>query len=362
MVKKSEIKKEETVEKKDIFKAWADSYASVSKMWEDSYVNLYKPWIESTGEMFEKAIELSKEATPEKYKQFYDEYMQSQNKTFGKFYPFPEQKSNREALEKILAGAEETNNLFKSWIVQIEENTQKTRELLEGEPDPEKYREYQNMWMKSYEKIFDGFLSIPSMENTKEVFENYSGIPNIYLRNLVQMSKLWKNMFVDLYWPWIDPMMKLSAKMVILSRGDATPEAYREFYNLWMNTYQETSGRMLNAQSLRPSKEMFENFQKSADIYLNVYKSWLSALEKMSAKVKDLSGRTSDPEAYKEFYSLWMKTYEKAFDDFFENMPMTDPSMKTMMEPVKNAAKIYRDTFVNMAGMWIKSGAASTQA
>ncbi|HKZ57721.1 MAG: hypothetical protein OIN88_15160 [Candidatus Methanoperedens sp.] len=61
MVKKSEGRKEEfreglkedSAEKMDISKTWADGHAAVSKMWEDSYLKLYKPWIESSGEMIE---------------------------------------------------------------------------------------------------------------------------------------------------------------------------------------------------------------------------------------------------------------------------------------------------------------------
>ncbi len=57
MVKKSEGRKEElkeeSTEKKDIS----------------------KPWIESTGDMFEKMALLSKEATPQKYKDFFDEWI-----------------------------------------------------------------------------------------------------------------------------------------------------------------------------------------------------------------------------------------------------------------------------------------------
>jgi hypothetical protein len=271
------------------------------------------------------------------------------------------QKSGRETLEKLLVSAGEANNLFKSWVAEIEENTQRTQDLLKGAPDPEKYREYFNMWMKSYEKIFDEFLSMSAMESTKEIFGDYSGIPNIYLKNFAQMSKIWKSSFSDLYLPWVDPMFRLSGKMAELSRGNATPEDYREFYNLWMKTYQETYGKMFNVQSMQPSKEMLENFLQSTNIYLNMYKSWIAAMEKMSEKVKDLSGRTADPEAYKEFYDLWVKTYEKAFEDFFENMPTLGP-MKKMMEPVKSAAKIYADTFANMSNIWMKSGLRSASA
>ena len=84
MVKTTEEKKDVNEEKKDIFKTWTDSYTAVSKMWEDSYLKLYKPWIESTGEMFEKTSILSKEATPQKYKEFYDEWIKTYQNTFGK--------------------------------------------------------------------------------------------------------------------------------------------------------------------------------------------------------------------------------------------------------------------------------------
>ena len=343
MVKKGDVKKEDSGEKKDIFKVWADSYTSVSKMWEESYVNLYKPWIESTAEMFEKAVDLSKEATPEKYKEFYEEWIKAQQKAFGKFYPFPAQKFDRETIEKLLTNAEEVNNLFKSWIDVIEENSRNTQELLKGAPDPEKYRDHYNMCMNSYEKIFDEFLSLPAQESTKEIFESFSGVPNIYLKNIIQMSKLWKNTFMDLYSPWVDPIMKLSSKMMEISKGNASPEDYSEFYKMWMDTYQETYGKLIEFKS-PPSKEMLENF-----------------LQKMAEKVKELSGRTSDPEAYKEFYDLWIKTYEKAFDDFFENMPALGP-FKEILEPVKNVAKIYADTFTSISKMWMKSGVHSASA
>ncbi len=359
MVRKSGERKEEPGQKKDIFKTWADSYSAVSKMWEDSYMNLYKPWIESTSQLFEKSVELSKEATPEKYKEFYDECMKAYSGTFGKFSPVPVPKSDRETLERLIVSAEESNKIFKSWIEELEENSHKTLTMFEGAPDPDKYREYYIMWMKSYEKIFDDFLAMPAMESTKEIFENYSGIPNIYLRNFAQMSKLWKDSYANLYWPWADSMLKLSGKIAEISSGYATPEAYKEFYALWIKTYQETYGRLLNVQPAGLTKEMLENFLKSTDIYLNMYKSWIAALEKMSEKTRDLSTRTADPEAYKEFYNLWIKTYEKAFDDFFENMPAVDP-MKKMMEPARNAAKIYADTFIKMSKMWLKPGSRST--
>jgi hypothetical protein len=338
-------------EKREIFKTWADSYTAVSKMWEDSYLKLYKPWLELTEDMFERTDVLSKEATPQKYKDFYDEWLKKYQNTFGKFYPVPELKPNKEVLEKFLSSAEKSNKIYTAWIGELEENSKRTQEILKGEPNPAKNKECYDMWMKTNEKIFDELLTLPTLESAKDIFEKYTGIPDIYLGSFVQMAKLWKNTYSNLYGPWIASMQKLSEKMADLSRGDASPEAYKEFYDIWLETYEATYGKYV--QSMRPTKEVFENFSQSATIYLTMYKSWIAALEKMVEKTKEISRQTTDPELSREFYNVWVKMYEKAFDSFFEDMPLAGP-MKDMMEPVKILAKLYADMFAQMSRTWVK--------
>ncbi len=358
MVKRSEEKKDVNEEK--IFKTWADSYTAVSKMWEDSYLNIYKPWIESTGEMLDKTSLLSKEATPQKYREFYDEWIKTYQNTFGKFYPIPTLKSNKETLEKFLSSAEESNKLYKSWIARLEENSLKTKEILHDEPDPAKYKEVNGMWMESYEKIFDELLELATKESTKEKFGNYMGMPDVYSESFLQMSKLWKKSLAQLCEPLNESMLKLSEKMEEISRGDAGPEAYKEFYTLWVDTNKEIYGKYV--KSMEPTGEMFEHFVQSINIYLSMYKSWITALEKMSEKAEEMSKQTSDPEAYKEFYNLWVKMYEKAFDGFFEDMPTVGGPMKEIMESVKVMGKMYADTLTKMSKMWMKSGVRSASA
>jgi len=368
MVKKTQGRKEESreglkedsAEKKDISKTWADSYTAVSKMWGDSYLKLYKPWFESTGEMLEKTALLPKETTPQKYREFYDEWIKTYQNTFGKFYPIPTLKSNKETLEKFLSSAEDFNKLYRSWIADLEENSWKTKEILQSEPDPAKYKECYDMWMRSYEKIFDELIELPAQESAKEIFGNYMGIPDIYSGSFLQISKLWKKSFAQIWGPLNESMLKLTEKMAEISRGGSGPEAYKEFYTLWMDTYQAIYGKHI--PSMEPSKEMFENFVQSTNIYVSMYKSWINALEKMSEKAKEISKQTSDPEAYKEFYNLWVKMHEKAFDSFFEDMPTVLGPMKDIMEPVKIMNQMYADTFANMSKVWVKSGVRSASA
>jgi len=69
----------------------------------------------------------------------------------------------------------------------------------------------------------------------------------------------------------------------------------------------------------------------------------------LSYRTRELSKQTTDPEAYTEFYNLWAKSYGKAIDNFFENTPTISP-FKEILEPIKNAAKIYADTFTSISG------------
>jgi hypothetical protein len=128
-----------------------------------------------------------------------------------------------------------------------------------------------------------------------------------------------------------------------------------------MNTYQETYGRLFDAKSMKPSKEVLEQFERSANVNQNLYKSWIAALGKLSQKAEELSKQGADPEANKELYNLWAKMYGKAFDNFFENTPTLSP-FKEIMEPVKNAAKVYTETFTGMSKMFMKSGVRSASA
>jgi len=347
--RKTEERKDLNDQKKEIFKTWEDSYTAISKIWGDS-LTLYRPLLESTGELFGKSFELSKDAAPEKYKEFYDQWVKIYQDSSGKLYQIPGLESNKETFEKLLVSAEESNKIYRSWIDELEENSRVTREVLQGEPDPVKYKEVYDLWIKSYGKVFDELLTLPFRQNIKDLFENLTGTPDVYSDTIEQISKQWKASYAKLYSPWIGSILKLSAKSEDISRGNANPEVYKEFYTLWLDTYQETYAKSFGIQSDHISKEIFESFVQSVNINLNLNRSWIVTLEKLSYRARDLSKQTSDPEAYTEFYNLWAKTYGKAIDNFFENTPTISP-FKEIMEPVKNAAKIYTDTFTSISGV-----------
>jgi hypothetical protein len=359
MVKKIEEIKKMNEENKDNCRTCEDSYTAVSKMWEDSCLKLYKPWFESTEALFGKAFELSKGAAPETYKEFYGEWLKTSQNTFGKFYQIPTLESNKETFEKLLVSAEESKKIYGSWIAELEGNSKATREVLKGEADPAKYKEVYDMWINSYGKMLNELLTLPLQQNMKELFKNITGTPDIYSEAFEQISKIWTDSYTKLYLPYTDSMLKLSLKSAQLSQGNASPQDYKEFHTLWMNTYHDINGKLLDMQSMRPSKEILEYFLQNENVNLNLYKSWIEVLGQMSQKAQGLSKQGADVQACRELYNLWGKMYGKAFDNFFDNTPAFSP-FKEIMEPVKNAAKIYADTFTSVSNVWIKSYPCST--
>ncbi|MCX9084299.1 MAG: hypothetical protein OIN87_05795 [Candidatus Methanoperedens sp.] len=361
MAKKSDEIKNENNENKDVFRTYQDNFTAVSKMWDESCLKLYKPWFASTEALFGKAFELSKDAAPETYKEFYGEWLKTSQNSFGKFYQIPTMESNKEIFEKLLVSAEESKKIYGSWISELEENSKVTREVLAGEADPVKYKEVYDMWINSYGKMLNELLTLPLRQNMKEIFQNITGTPDIYSEAFEQISRIWNDSYTKLYVPYTESMMKLSLKSAQLSKGNASPEAYKEFYALWMNTHQEIYGRLFDAQSMRPSKEVLEQFERSSNVNQKFYKSWIEVLGQMAQKAKELSKQGADPEAYTELCNVWGKMYGKAFDNFFENTPSFSP-FKEIMEPVKKAAKTYADTFGNLSNACMKSYSGSTAA
>jgi hypothetical protein len=340
---------------------WTESYSAMSKVWQESYTDLYNPWIESTGKLFDKAKELSGQPSPEKYKEFYEELVKTQQDTLGRLYPMQKAMTDDKTLDKLVASAEASTNLIKAWSAELEENSRKTQKMLLSGASPEDYKDSYEMWIKSYEKMFDEFLGMMTSKDTKDVFEAYTGMPNMYLTNLAEAAGMWRASYKDMYTPWAELTFELSEKFSELSKGDASPEKYREFYDQWMKTYKETYAKMFTTDMTKPSKEMVEDMLQGMNNSTELYNSWLMALEKTTEKMKDLLANATEAESYREFYGQWFDTYEKAYKDFFELMPAVEP-MKILIDPLKKAARAQADTYANATKMWMDAKFGQTRA
>ena len=107
--------------------------------------------------MFEKVVELSKEATPQKYQEFYILWQNTYQETYGKMFDSKSMRTSKETFENFVRNTSVDMSLFKSWIATLEKLSQKIKELSEQKADPETYKEFYNLWAKIYA---DTFISV----------------------------------------------------------------------------------------------------------------------------------------------------------------------------------------------------------
>lgn len=326
------------------------SYWTASKLFEDAFDRIYKPWIDANQHFFEKAADLSKDASPEKYREFYDDWTDLTINTMKNFYPASTLTSQREMLEKVMASAEETREALVGITERLRGDIEKTREIFLRSPDSKQLKETYQLWSDSYGKMVDDIVAIATKEDTKSLINSLDGVSSVYVNSMIEMIRLSKESFAAMTRPLMDSMMELNDKMMEITDETADSKAYKEFYEAWMRSYQETFGRLVNPEIALPSKEAVDDFLEKTDTFLNMYKTWISALEKIADKTREMAG-TGDGKMMQEFSQLWTQAYEKAFDSFFDSMPAFGP-MARMMDPVKNAAKIYSENIGNYSKVW----------
>lgn len=132
---------------------------------------------------------------------------------------------------------------------------------------------------------------------------------------------------------------------------------YREEQERFKQERQRAEYYKSKQETVRPGQEHQERYEPEKQMrvedeekkysHLQLYNPWF-ATEAFFGKAFELSNAA--PETYMEFHTLWMNTYQEAFGRLFDI-----PTCSPFMEPLKNAAKIYTDTFTSMLNIWIKS-------
>ncbi len=326
-----------------------EEFSKTSKLWQDSYSNLFKSWMGSNQGLFQRMTDPSGTADPEKYREFYEQWVKSYQNTWGSIFLSLNKNAGKEDVQRMMDGAEELNKLIQSWSNELNENTEKTKKMMGEAPSHESVVDAYKMWRKTYEKIFNDFVNIPASENLQSTFEELTMIPNAYTKTMMEFPKLWKTSYDELYSPFADEMEELYLQSLELSKKEADPQAYKELYQKWTNAYNNAFQRMY--KSPLPAPKGIEDLMESVRSFSEMYKSWMDALEQMSGRIGTLLQQPMSPEAYEAFYDAWARTYKKAMEDFIEHMPMTGP-MKDMMEPMKNALREYMDTLEKMSQFW----------
>ena len=107
-------------------------------------------------------------------------------------------------------------------------------------------------------------------------------------------------------------------------------EHTHEFVDLWLKTYEATYGRLIEMPAMGPMREKYEKVTKNISTAADLYSAWLEsylhlqnvfmeASRRMHEKITTQMKGEMAPEAYKDFYEIWVETYSETFREFLKS-------------------------------------------
>jgi len=126
-----------------------------------------------------------------------------------------------------------------------------------------------------------------------------------------------------------------------LSMEKSSFESTREFFDLWLKTYEATYGRIVEMPALGPTREKSEKLMKDFSTFVNLSAAWtesninlqnvfMEATRRVQEKTAaGMEGEIS-PEKYKDFYKIWIETYSETFKEFLKSGHFASDTGKLM--------------------------------
>jgi len=155
-------------------------------------------------------------------------------------------------------------------------------------------QEFYDQWINSYKATIGKLVEMPAVgparEKSEKMMKGFSTFVNLYAAGMDTSSNL-QSVFME-------AMRKVQEKTAADMEGEISPEKYKEFYNVWIETYSETF------------KEFLKSGHFSADLgklnaYLMDFQRYnRDMLEENYLKPMNLPTKTEIDEINKEIYSL----------------------------------------------------------
>ncbi len=141
-----------------------------------------------------------------------------------------------------------------------------------------------------------------------------------------QIFQMYANTAGKLFNPWEDTFGEMQA--MLLKSLSGNKDAYLDFIKSWQKNYENTFAKLLRAPNIGMTRELAdkltENMDKFMD-YLNVlsefsatiYRVGTESMETLLKKYQEMMEQDSQPKTFREFYELWWKTSEDAYQQLF---------------------------------------------
>lgn len=118
-------------------------------------------------------------------------------------------------------------------------------------------------------------------------------------------------------------------------------DSTQEFFDMWMNSYQSTFGKLTQVPAFGPIREKQEKIMKGFPVYVNLYNTWVEsninfqtvfteAMKKTYEKmITETKGEITTTK-YKDFYKIWLETYSETLKEFMKSGHFTSDMGKLM--------------------------------
>ncbi|HWQ95806.1 MAG TPA: poly(R)-hydroxyalkanoic acid synthase subunit PhaE [Candidatus Methylomirabilis sp.] len=158
----------------------------------------------------------------------------------------------------------------------------------------ESTQEFFDMWLRTYEATMGRLVEMPAMgparEKSEKMTKGFSTFVNLYAAGMDTSSNL-QSVFME-------AMRKVQKKTAKDMKGEISPEKYKDFYNIWIETYSETF------KEFSKSGHFVSDMGKLNSNLMDFQKYNREMLEDNYLKPMNLPTKTEIDEINKELYSL----------------------------------------------------------
>ena len=158
----------------------------------------------------------------------------------------------------------------------------------------ESTQEFLNMWLKTYEATMGRLVEMPAMgparEKSEKMMKGFSTSVNLYIAG--------RDSIANIQSVSMEAMRRVHEKMGSEIEKEISPEKYKDFYTVWIETYSETFKEFLE------SGHFASDMGKLNSHLMDFQKYNREMLEENYLKPMNLPTKTEIDEINKELYSL----------------------------------------------------------
>ncbi len=321
----------------DFFEAWSEAQRNWMQLWAKT-----RPESRKTTEGAEGVKE-----SPTLWGttgDIYNQWLKMSQEMFQKYRGKSPWGIGGQTFERTLGGAQVYNKLYEFW-------TNAAKVLSGASPAgkgiQETYQEFYDSWLKSYNELLKSFFSISLFE------------PPGWTASAAELPQMYADAFSKFFGPWAEAMQGLPQKTAeALQKG---PEGYADVYRWWLQTYEQTWGKLLRMPPLGLTRETSEKIQRGTEALIShyvaitnyssaLYKVGTEAMQKVSKTLALMYNDGHAPKTFKEFYTIWWTINEETVNELFRS-----PESSRLLGQVVDAAMRVRKRYDDIMEEYLKA-------